>query len=135
MKVYVLFHADIEDDRYVRGVYATEALATEALIWDEYHEYSGRGSWSRHNEHCCGVDEMELLDHLELPFHGPEPYEVGKGRGGRIFSPAIADALASSVFEQSIYRVALVDNGRPIGRVTRVTEDENGATIEGEFNP
>jgi hypothetical protein len=72
MTVYVLFHADIEDDRYVRGVYANKELAEEALVWDEYRDGYRRG----HHVSCCYVDEMELLDHVELPFHGPEHREM-----------------------------------------------------------
>jgi len=109
MKVYVLFHADIEDDRYVRGVYATEALAEEALVWDEYTEYDGRGSWRYHSTYCCGVDETELLDHVVLPFHGPEQVERDEGRGW-LFSQAIADEIMSHLFEEGPIRVMLVDS-------------------------
>ena len=69
MKVYVLFHADIEDDRYVRGVYARREDAEADVAKDEMPRRS-------HHDACCSVDEMEVLTQpvgLEPlpPMYGP----------------------------------------------------------------
>lgn len=70
MRVYVLFHADIEDDRYVRGVYARREDA-EADVG--VHEFWGpEGQYRRrHNDYCCEVEELEVLESAGLPQHGP----------------------------------------------------------------
>lgn len=57
MTVYVLFHADLEDDRYVRGVYERREDAEADLTGgSEEHGYI-----RDHDDACCSVDEMPLL--------------------------------------------------------------------------
>lgn len=61
--VYVLFHSDIEDDKYVRGVYERREVA-EADVPKSERRYSDMPDYQRdHSDACCGVDEMEILAH------------------------------------------------------------------------
>ena len=81
MSVFVLFHADIEDDRNVRAVYATRELAEAALTRpdveivehnDNCKACTGRHVyWRTHSDACCSVDEWPILD--ALPADEPEP--------------------------------------------------------------
>jgi len=68
MKVYVVFHCDIEDDKSVRGVFlsreSAEALTHERLDFTTY----GPDTPKRHFEAtddreslCCSVQEWEAI--------------------------------------------------------------------------
>lgn len=82
-KVYVVFHADIEDDRYIRAVCATreraEAIANSPEVCSLSHEHASIGGYRTRPENCagsydhmtrggrdkslcCGVDEWEVDD-------------------------------------------------------------------------
>lgn len=71
MKVYVLFHADIEDDRYLRGVYARREDAEADVSVNEAWGKPESPYRRRHGDWCCSVDEEEVLEPAELPQHGP----------------------------------------------------------------
>lgn len=70
MKVYVLFHADLEDDRYLRGVYLRREDAEADVGADEFWgpEWQYR---RRHHAYCCEVDELEVLEAATARLHGP----------------------------------------------------------------
>ena len=114
MKVYVLIHS-YDEGSEVRGIYTTHELATEAMTVSEYgrsesinHEY-----WIEHNEYCCGVDEVEVLDHLELPYHGPKNIDlrtITQNRGGWLVPASFAEIIGRSIFSENVYRVSLVDS-------------------------
>lgn len=68
MNVWVVYHADIEDDKYIRGIYATPRLAEEALALPEVRSFPG-GRWSeartvarRHDDSCCGVEDWTVFE-------------------------------------------------------------------------
>jgi hypothetical protein len=66
--VWVVFHSDIEDDRYIRGIYATPRLAAEALARPEHLSFPAsrwREAWTRdrpHSEFCCAVEDWTVVE-------------------------------------------------------------------------
>lgn len=62
MRVFVLFHDDRDHDMgdtYVRGIYSTEAAATEAIRTRTASGAQSR-AWGAHAPDCCSVDTWEL---------------------------------------------------------------------------
>lgn len=97
MTVWVLYHGDIEDDRYIRGIFTTEALANEALRWDEDRGGSLRRS---HHAYCCDVSAFEVQAQLPDIVHGPEAvYAADPGKP--LFGPAVVAALEWTLVQRS----------------------------------
>lgn len=105
MTVYVLFHADLEDDRYVRGVFATRTLAESQVSVDEV---SGRDRpiFRSHGDYCCGVDELEVAETAPDVYHGPPPPLMGES----IIPEWWYERWAGDMAEPNPYRALL---GRP----------------------
>ena len=96
MNVYVLLHAGLEDDIYVRGVYAERATAEADVATHEDRD----GYDVKHGRWCCGVDEWPVLtEPVGLgPIYGP--------REPRTMSPlmrAIVESMERSALQPSIY--------------------------------
>jgi len=117
VKVYVLLHSEEEGGSTVRGVYTTQELADEALTVSEYAHSEGgsfeHGWWWKHSEYCCGVDEVEVLDHIELPYHGPENIDLNTvdRRGGWVVPDTFVHDMAD-IFASDMVRTYLVDNSK-----------------------
>lgn len=122
MKVYVLFHADIEDDRYVRGVYARHEDAEADVV-----KVEDRGYEKQHDKWCCGVDEVEVLEQpvgLDPLYGPPVPPE-----GGYI----IADTLAGALQEMALRSFPAFDRlAHEPSRSIRLQYAKIAATTEDE---
>jgi len=95
MKVFVVFHADLEDDRYVRFVCDSMTLAEELLTLDEVYRSGDRTVRRTHGPYCCGVDEEELLDHHPEIEHGPDSV-YAHAPGPPLFGGFVSGALRRS---------------------------------------
>lgn len=72
MKVYLLWHSDIEDDRYVRGVFSNQ----EAALAELPVEPVSQGRNREHHDVCCSVEEWEVRDEAIIaPAPEPVPYD------------------------------------------------------------
>ncbi len=69
MRVYVLFHSDIEDDKYVRGVFASREIAEQNASMDEQR---GPDYVRSHRIDCCYVDEWDVATETLPVQHGPD---------------------------------------------------------------
>lgn len=132
MRVFILFHADIEDDRYVRGVYSTRTAAEGDIAADEWSSAGGGREYRRrHHEFCCSVDEVEVLDASEPRRYGPFVDELRDPNAVGLFRSDIVERL----LEQYMAPSPLFDLVRgakgPIGHVTSVVEDAEGVKVEG----
>ena len=80
MTVYYVWHSDIEDDRYVRGIFASRELAEQAITLDE----TGNGYRRKHAEWCCAVVEEELATELPRVEYGPDRRDMVDPSGGAL---------------------------------------------------
>lgn len=137
MKVWLVFHADIEDDRYVRGVFATKELAEAVVTLDEtYPVRTGLDDYfdtrivvRHHGDYCCGVDEVEVRTAPPETFVlNPQPPYTG---------PSLIPVDLMGAIEEMLYRpfpaFDRFTRGEAIGKVHSITEDQNGITVEAEL--
>lgn len=73
--VWLLIHDDRHydmGDTFVRGAYTAKLAADEAIVT---RTASGRPSraWSAHDEHCCSVEEFELLGDAVIDVREDDP--------------------------------------------------------------
>jgi hypothetical protein len=108
VNVYVLFHADLEDDRDVRGVYATREAAEAALTVHEVYESGGRPGFHQHHEWCCSVHEWPLLDAPEPVYLGPEYRGIPTPPSA--LEQAMLDIIWKNLNSPNIYRDMIVTN-------------------------
>ena len=160
MKAYVLFHADIEDDRYVRGVYANEGAAQGDVTADEWHdnyvlaEYAmnlnatdpvitprgektiNRPYRRQHDEYCCSVEEYEVRGLSTPRHHGPFIDELRNPNARGLFRDSVLEEMVEQWMRPNpiMELVAQMNPLRPIGTVTKITEDDLGITVEGKLH-
>ena len=109
MRVFVLYHADIEDDRYVRGIYqrredAKADLTVEPVEWAAV-TVRDKGPYCTtrlHSDACCYVEKWDVLERPTgakmLPWRYMNPYDVA------LISPAVEQALLDFMTDPSPYR-------------------------------
>lgn len=109
-RVYLLIHDDRDydmGDKYVRGVYATEAAAKEAVA-----TRTPSGAISRrfdaHSEYCCDVEAFDLLDESVLDVR--RDLVPWANTGGHLIPEAVAEQLAAKA-----ERGAFLDHVRAVG--------------------
>lgn len=91
MNVYVVLHEDsLDGSTYIRGVYATEAMARDAVTMDEVTAVGMR--WT-HHQYCCGVVEWVIAETLPEVYHGPEKPYMGEALRGVIVPQAVYEDL------------------------------------------
>lgn len=90
--VYAVEHSGIEDDRYVRGVYATRELAETASTMDEVTWYGDRVSRQSHDWYCCGAVEYPVAESLPELWHGPDE-PVVYDASNSLIPDSVIDAL------------------------------------------
>lgn len=131
MKVFVLFHADIEDDRYVRGVYATEEAA-EADVEGWHIEWELP---RRHYSSCCSVLIFEVRTEPH-PLYGPFRSELIDPNAQSLFGYDLSARLMESFSAPSpLLEWVRQGNAAAIGRVSKIEEDDLGVRVEVQLEP
>jgi len=122
MNVWLLVHDydDYTSDREVIGVFASEDAAQRSLTVKA----------GRHDTSCCSVEEWDVETRERSPFLGPFEHE-------RIMDPVATFGSVIPVAEPLLAYltkpVPLLWHDRPIGRITKVTETDDGITFEAEL--
>lgn len=127
MRVYLVLHSDDEGGYIIRGVYATEALAEQALTVHEAHlPTNGRVWFMPHDRWCCSVDEMDVEADVELPYHGP-PVPPSQKAEWHIVPDRFVDQMIAQLARRSPYE--------PLGRVVEAKADEGGIRVIAQLEP
>lgn len=133
MKVFIVFHAGIEDDRDVRYVCETEALAEQLVSVDEVTWYGDRQSRRPHGRYCCGVDEVDVLTSFPEIEHGPDSEFQHPPRPRTKMEEAFLEMMMRpSPIDLMLDRIKI---GGQIGTVTKVEEDADGIHVEARLDP
>ena len=74
MTVYLVWHNDIEDSKWPRGVFATRELAEHVATMSE--DRYGDGYVSDHWIGCCEIEEYEVATEAPRVQAKPNPYRA-----------------------------------------------------------
>jgi hypothetical protein len=105
LEVWLLEHRDIEDDKYVRGIFRSEAAASAAMTQHEVSPDSWRPTFHRHGDWCCIVSREIVLDEPEQVYHGPEVPYMGPLPRPRTIWDDMADHIMESLTRPSIFDI------------------------------
>lgn len=96
MTVYVVFHSDIEDDKYVRGVFATRELADQVTTMDEQcgdlvRQHKG---FPNGESLCCFVEAYEVATEAPYVQYGPpKPWDLNMTSNGLLIPKHVEKTL------------------------------------------